>query len=222
MKKRDVMVPEEDFDAVWERTLKALHCETQKDLGQFLGVTKAAIWNAKEKKRFPAEWLAKLNYWFGINLDWLITGKGSQKAVDSDIGDAIKAGSEYFKKLSHVTGVSKQGKLLLDDSDPIYVSNKLFEDYHKDYVWMYAPDNALAPEIRKDDLMYIYPENKDLDIDGYYVLEIFGKPFVRKVVMDSAELFLATENDPHDISYSSIEEKGIGVLGKIVIIFRKL
>ena len=222
VKKRVQLVPEKDFDAVWDRTFEALHCTTLKELGQMLDVTKAAVWNVKEKRKFPAEWIVKLHDWYGISTEWLLRGIGNTKAVDPGYTDAIKHGRDFFAKVPQAKGVDKQGNPVLNESNAIFVNQELSGEGQKDYVWMFAPDNALAPEIRKDDVMYVSLEEKSLDIECFYVLAVLGKPFVRKVVLDSAELFLATESDPEDIPFADIEEKGIRVVGRVVKISRVL
>ena len=67
-----------DYSSAMERIRAVTGCETQRELGRFLGVNQSAISDAKRRGTISAEWLLTLLRGKGINPDWILTGKGAR------------------------------------------------------------------------------------------------------------------------------------------------
>ena len=228
-KKRIQLVPEKDFDAVWDRTFKALHCETMTELGQFLGVSKAAIWNVKDKRKYPSDWIVKLHHWYGISTDWLLKGRGTQKGMDPGLSDSIKVGDEYFIRMPHLVSANSECDSELDDNAPMFITKAIYDNYMRDTVskdarlaWVEADDDALSPTIDPNDVLLLDLSDKNLSSNGVYLLAYKGRCFIRKVQILSGEVFLSTSDDPKDMTLDTFEDKGMYTVGRIFRVSKKL
>ena len=75
-----------DYSSAMERIRAVTGCETQRELGRFLGINQSAISDAKRRGTIPAEWLLTLLRGKGINPDWILTGKGALLAPGGNGG----------------------------------------------------------------------------------------------------------------------------------------
>ena len=78
-----------DYSSAMERIRAVTGCETQRELGRFLGINQSAISDAKRRGTIPAEWLLTLLRGKGINPDWILTGKGARRLRPAEPAEAV-------------------------------------------------------------------------------------------------------------------------------------
>ncbi|MFA7165537.1 MAG: helix-turn-helix domain-containing protein, partial [Desulfoplanes sp.] len=66
-------------EKVLERLKQATGARTNKDLASFLHVGATSISNAKKNQKIPSDWLFAVGVGTGFSLDWLMTGRGTEK-----------------------------------------------------------------------------------------------------------------------------------------------
>ncbi|MDD4648536.1 MAG: PAS domain S-box protein [Desulfoplanes sp.] len=66
-------------EKVLERLKHATGARTNKDLASFLHVGATSISNAKKNQKIPSDWLFAVGVGTGFSLDWLMTGRGTEK-----------------------------------------------------------------------------------------------------------------------------------------------
>ena len=77
-----------DYSSAMERIRAVTGCETQRELGRFLGINQSAISDAKRRGTIPAEWLLTLLRAKGINPAWILTGKGARRLRPAETEEA--------------------------------------------------------------------------------------------------------------------------------------
>lgn len=66
----------DDFDAQFERLLKATHSASDAELARKLGISPPSVAGAKQRRSIPLAWLKTIGSVYGVSLDWLVRGKG--------------------------------------------------------------------------------------------------------------------------------------------------
>ena len=64
------------FNTFYARVSQALDIKSQLELASKLGLNRSAISQAKKKKEVPDRWVLNLYRLYGLNPDWVETGKG--------------------------------------------------------------------------------------------------------------------------------------------------
>jgi hypothetical protein len=78
------------FDKVWIRLLEATPIRKNKDLALSVGINESVVSTRKKENKFPAEWGFVVAQKYGLNTDWLLTGKGEIKIEKKDIVNEIQ------------------------------------------------------------------------------------------------------------------------------------
>jgi phage repressor protein C with HTH and peptisase S24 domain len=66
------------FNDVFKRIEEKTGLKTQAALADALGIKQGSVSSAKGKGSFPFEWAFKIAQGYGLNTDWLLTGKGPE------------------------------------------------------------------------------------------------------------------------------------------------
>lgn len=66
------------FESAYARILSIASCRTQVELAEVLGIRQSSVSDAKKRGTVPAEWMLTLLQRFGVNPNWVLTGKGTQ------------------------------------------------------------------------------------------------------------------------------------------------
>jgi hypothetical protein len=75
-----------DFDEVFAR-LGILGIKTQKDLADALGITQAAIADAKKRGTFPKGWAFEISKAYTRPVEWVLTGQGKESGDKTPRGN---------------------------------------------------------------------------------------------------------------------------------------
>ena len=72
------------FLDIWERIKSATNINTLTQFAVFLETTQPYISRKKSQNDFPVEWAFKVAQEYGLNTDWIMTGKGSMRSGESE------------------------------------------------------------------------------------------------------------------------------------------
>ena len=94
------------LDEQLARLKQVANVDTDTALAHLLGITQGGFFNAKKRNRIPYRWFVAISTKYGVNLDWLISGKeepGAKPPVEKDqcvpmdiIYDVIEMVEEYL------------------------------------------------------------------------------------------------------------------------------
>lgn len=182
---------------------------TQEELGEFIGVKKAAIMkyekgNVKNIKRDSIEILSKL---FNVSPSYLMCleesnisdKKSSTKYIP--LFDNTLHGNDYFSEENHIGNIE--------------VNNSLF-DNNKNYFCLKVNDDTMFPVFIKDDIVII--EKQHFFEIGDIVVFIMGKDkiLIRKVLKNKKDIIFEPFNkkyEPIIFKHDKTENISIKILG---------
>lgn len=111
MKKRPPEISEQI-----ERLYGVTGSRSQAELASFMGISQAAVSDAKRRGSIPEEWLVHLSRLKGIEPEWILTGRGKKYKGRADGEYARKApclnGQNALPELKDRTAVSLAEELL--------------------------------------------------------------------------------------------------------------
>ena len=66
------------FNSFFQRLCDVTPITSQANLSKFLGISRAAITQAKKNNSIPAKWITELSQQYNLNPDWLEKGTGQK------------------------------------------------------------------------------------------------------------------------------------------------
>ena len=72
------------FADIWHRILFTTDLEKNSDSAVLVGTTPQYILRMKNKDEFSVAWAFEVAQKYGLNTDWIMTGKGSMKSSESE------------------------------------------------------------------------------------------------------------------------------------------
>jgi len=73
-----------DFLSIWDRIKRSTDLKTLTGLASFVGTTQQHVSRKKKEDFFPADWAFKVAQKYGLNTDWIMTGKGFMGPGESE------------------------------------------------------------------------------------------------------------------------------------------
>ena len=211
------------FNIFIRRAFKALKISSQNRLAILLGINRTGITQAKKKGIVPDKWILELYRKYGINPDWIETGKGKIFIVERD-GSVI--GPEY-KSVPHV-------KARLCAGDGSFEVAENISDY-----WMFRTDwlkrkgsyshmvlvdiygNSMEPELKDQDTVLVDTSKKDILAGSLYAVGVDDTIMVKRIEKHPGKLVLMSDNKDYEPVYLSQNEmKSVRIIGKVVWISR--
>jgi len=211
------------FDIFIRRTFEALKISSQNRLAILLGINRAGITQAKNKGTVPDKWILDLYRKYGINPDWIETGKGKMFIAERD-GSVIVP---EYKSAPHV-------KARLCAGDGSFEVDENISDY-----WMFRTDwlkrkgspshmilidiygNSMEPELKDGDTVLIDTSEKDILAGAIYAVGIDDTIMVKRIEKHPGKLVLMSDNKDYEPVYLSQNEmNSVRIIGKVVWISR--
>ena len=214
------------FNIFIRRAFKALKISSQNRLAILLGINRTGITQAKKKGIVPDKWILELYRKYGINPDWIETGKGKIFIVERD-GSVI--GPEY-KSVPHV-------KARLCAGDGSFEVAENISDY-----WMFRTDwlkrkgsyshmvlvdiygNSMEPELKDQDTVLVDTSKKDILAGSLYAVGVDDTIMVKRIEKHPGKLVLMSDNKDYEPVYlnqnDQNEMKSVRIIGKVVWISR--
>ena len=211
------------FDIFIRRAFDALQISSQNKLAILLGINRAGITQAKKKGTVPAKWILELYRKYGINPDWLETGRGKMFIAERDGSDIVPE----YKSVPHVIArlCAGDGSFEIDEN---------VSDY-----WMFRTDwlkrkgspshmilidiygNSMEPELKDGDTVLIDTSRNDILAGSIYAVGIDDTIMVKRIEKHPGKLVLISDNKDYESVYLSQNEmNSVRIIGKVVWISR--
>ena len=210
-----------DFDNFLQRVFKATEITSQSQLADALGINRSAITQARKKGMIPDKWVLALYQKFGLNPEWVTSGKG--QALLKEIIDPV---------FSHVPKVKAR---LCAGSGSFETGGEIegFYAFRKDWlatkgspekmVLMDIFGNSMEPELKNGDTILIDESQKDILAGAIYAVGIEDTIMVKRIEKHPQKMVLLSDNKDYSPIYLEKNEMGgIRIIGKVIWICREL
>ncbi len=211
------------FGVFIRRASEALQISSQNKLAILLGINRAGITQAKKKGTVPEKWILELYRKYGINPDWIETGKGKMFIAE-------RGGSVIAPKYKGVPYV----KARLCAGDGSFEVDETIHDY-----WMFRADwlnhkgsashmilidiygNSMEPELKNGDTVMIDTSQKDILAGSISAVGIDDIIMVKRIEKHPGKLVLRSDNKDYEPIYLGLDEMdSFRIIGKVVWISR--
>lgn len=211
------------FEIFIRRVFEALKISSQNRLAILLGINRAGITQAKHKGTVPDKWILDLYRKYGINPDWIETGKGKMFIAERNGSIVVPE----YKSVPHV-------KARLCAGDGSFEVDENICDY-----WMFRTDwlkskgvtsdmilidvygNSMDPELKDGDTVLIDTSQKEILAGSIYAVGIDDTIMVKRIEKHPGKLVLMSDNKDYETIYLSQSEiDSVRIIGKIVWISR--
>lgn len=211
------------FEAFLKRVFDATGMDTQTDLASALGVNRSAITQARRKDSVPAKWILALYRSFGLNPDWLETGKGRTFVGNTGGSDTrfvdipkvrarLSAGGGSFETGSQIKGFYSFQKEWLNTKGS-----------HANMVLMDIFGNSMEPELKDGDTVLIDESQKDILAGAIYAVGVDDTIMVKRIEKHPNKLVLLSDNRSYSPIYLEGDEcRSARIVGKVIWICREL
>jgi phage repressor protein C with HTH and peptisase S24 domain len=212
------------FDLFIRRAFEALQISSQNKLAIFLGINRAGITQAKKKGTVPEKWILALYRKYGINPDWIETGRGKMFIAERD-GSVIVP---EYKSAPYV-----KARLCAGDGS-FEVDEESIQDY-----WMFRADwlnrkgsashmilidiygNSMEPELKHGDTVMIDTSQRDILAGSISAVGIDDSIMVKRIEKHPGRLVLRSDNKDYEPIFVGRDEMdSVRIIGKIVWISR--
>ncbi len=213
------------FNLFIRRAFEALNISSQNKLAILLGINRAGITQAKNKGTVPDKWILDLYRKYGINPDWIETGKGKMFIAERDGSGVVPE----YRTAPHV-------KARLCAGGGSFEVDENINDY-----WMFRADwlnskglashmilvdiygTSMEPELKHGDTVMIDTSQKDILAGSIYAVGIEDTIMVKRIEKHPGKLVLRSDNKDYEPVYLSRNEMdGFRIIGKIVWISRNV
>jgi phage repressor protein C with HTH and peptisase S24 domain len=212
------------FGPFFQRVSQVLGIASQQELAGILGVNRSAVTQAKQRDTVPDKWLHILSRTYGLQPEWLTTGRGPAK-FEHDATDDL--GPEFLK-------VPKVRARLSAGGGSFEVNSRV-EDYYafkrrwldrkgspNAMVLMDVFGNSMEPEIKEGDTVLVDQKQSDVIAGGVYAIGVEDTVMVKRIEKRPNTLVLLSDNtDYAPIMLQGDELQTVRVIGKVVWICRE-
>ncbi|PKN74305.1 MAG: repressor LexA [Candidatus Cloacimonetes bacterium HGW-Cloacimonetes-2] len=226
---------------------------SQIDLSDKLGVNPSAISQMESGRIRPSlDTMMLLSKNYGINLHWLITGRGDMYENTGEVRKppAKAQLTQLQEMLNRQLKEIVEAKSNLDDTDVIdipvtgeiaagppvesaagvldviSIRRSMIQGVTDDFMCLRVNGQSMEPEIRNNDVILIRPSNDWNQLSGKIcAVRVDGSITLKKMVLDYAKklIFLLSLNDEYQpIVVNPEEHQDISLLGYIFFLFRKV
>lgn len=215
------MVPTK-FDDFMQRVSEAAGIASQTELAAALKINRSAITQARRKNAIPEKWVLQLFRSFGLNPDWLETGKGPTfmkmaDEIDSPFKQIPKvrarlcAGGGSFEVGSEIEGYYSFKRDWLNMKG---ASNRM--------VLMDIFGNSMEPELRPGDTVLIDESQKDVLAGAVYAVGVDDTIMVKRLEKHPQKLVLISDNKDYTPVYLEGNEiDTVRIIGKVIWVCRE-
>ena len=212
-----------EFDAFIKRVYDAAGIESQTDLAGILNVNRSAVTQARKKGAIPERWLLRLYRAYGINPEWLETGRGR-----TFIGRHATESSD-FEKIPKVSARLCAGNGSFEvggDVQNYYSFRRAWLNKRGTPAQMVLLDifgNSMEPEMRDGDTVLVDQSQKDILAGAIFALGIEDTIMVKRVEKHPNKLVLRSDNkDYAPIFLEGSEADLVRILGKVIWVCREI
>ena len=211
------------FNLFIRRAFEALQISSQNKLAILLGINRAGISQAKKMGTAPDKWILELYRKYGVNPDWIETGKGKMFIAERDSSAIVPE----YKSVTYV-------KARLCAGNGSFEVEENISDY-----WMFRADwlsrkgsashmvlvdiygNSMEPELKHKDTVMVDLSQNDILAGSIYAVGIDDTIMVKRIEKHPGKLVLRSDNKVYEPIYLSPNEMdSFRIIGKVVWVSR--
>ena len=211
------------FNLFIRRAFEALQISSQNKLAILLGINRAGISQAKKMGTAPDKWILELYRKYGVNPDWIETGKGKMFIAERDSSAIVPE----YKSVPYV-------KARLCAGNGSFEVEENISDY-----WMFRADwlsrkgsashmvlvdiygNSMEPELKHKDTVMVDLSQNDILAGSIYAVGIDDTIMVKRIEKHPGKLVLRSDNKVYEPIYLSPNEMdSFRIIGKVVWVSR--
>lgn len=180
-----------DFEDFFQRACQATGATSQAELAQLLGVDRSAVTQAKRKGAAPEKWALALARAFGLDPEWLVTGRGpirqagaSEYVAVPRVRALLSAGGGSFE-----TSAEPVGGMALFRRD--WLARKGAPER---MALMEVLGDSMEPEIKDGDLALVDLSRQDIVPRAIHAVGVGDAILVKRVEARPGALVLLSDN----------------------------
>ncbi|SFB88303.1 Phage repressor protein C, contains Cro/C1-type HTH and peptisase s24 domains [Brevinema andersonii] len=175
----------------------------------------------------------------GINIEWLITGKGEMFRSGGETGVTVTNNNTELAK-TEKKDVVKIPLLDVKASAGLGLIN--YQEEIKDYIGipirflggylpksvalLFASGDSMEPVIQSGDLLLVSPNDKELISDSIYILRVFDELRVKKLIRRvNGNILIKSENPNYgseEILPTEWEDNNIEIVARVIRVIRSI
>jgi len=218
-----------EFDAFFHRAQSGCGVRSQSELAGLLGLHRSAVTQAKHKDSVPKAWALTLSRLFGVDPQWLLTGKGAKGASAAAPETGADAAPEGFMLVPKVRARVSAGGGSLETEAGVsgyfaFRSEWLRRKGQPErMVLMDVVGVSMEPEIRHGDMVLIDQSQSRIFAHAVYAFGVEDTVLVKRVEKRPGMVVLLSDNrDYAPIELRGQEIDGLRVIGRVVWVGREL
>ncbi len=205
------------FDMFLRRVFDATGISSQNELAEAMQINRSAITQARKKNAVPEKWLVQLYRLFGLNPDWLETGKGPTFMSPDARSEEV------------FTNIPKVKARLCAGGGSFEVGSEIEGYYAFRNQWLHSKGNwskmvlldifgnSMSPELRDGDTVLIDESQKDILAGALYAVGIDDTIMVKRLEKHPNKLVLLSDNrDYTPIFLENDDMKKARIIGKVI------
>lgn len=204
-------------DILIQRIVDVTGISSQAELAKELGINRSGITHARNKNAVPDNWIVRLYRKFGMNPEWIETGRGQVFLGRESAGDALyKRVPKVAARLSAGTG---SFDVAADVEDYLSFSSAWLskKGAAADMVAMEVFGRSMEPVIREGDTVLIDRSSTRITAGAIYAVGVEDTILVKRLEKHPDKLVLVSDNKDFDPIYLDREElEKVRVLGKVI------
>lgn len=216
-----------EFDAFFHRAQDACGVKSQSELAGLLSLHRSAVTQAKNKDSVPKAWALILSRLFGVDPQWLLTGRGGPHGQAGEAG--AEAAPEGFFLVPKVRARLSAGGGSLETEAGVagyfaFRSEWLRRKGQPErMVLMDVVGVSMEPEIRHGDMVLIDQSQSRVFAHAVYAFGVDDTVLVKRVEKRPGMVVLLSDNrDYAPIELRGQEIEGLRVIGRVVWVGREL
>jgi len=211
------------FNNFFNRVSEVTGISTLSELSKILQVNRSAVTQARKKGTVPDKWLLTLFKAYGLNPEWLESGKAPRMLKPP------------FGEVSGYHHVPKVEARLCAGGGSFEVGSTIEGYYAFDKEWLKrrgAADrmvlmdvfgNSMTPEIKDGDAVLIDQSQSDIIAGAIYAVGVDETIMVKRIEKHPGKLVLLSDNREYAPIFLNAEEtESIRIIGKVLWICREL
>jgi len=222
------------FKDSWARVREVTGFDRQNELADFLGIGSASVTDAKRRDTLPSSWAIKIGEKWGVNTDWILTGKGEKyKGVqeskepfndDQDLSGFVFV-PRYDVRAAAGAGTDIQSEYIVDylAFKKSWVRKKLNVSPPK-LVLINVTGDSMEPTLYDDDLILVDTGVSEYKKDALYVLNLGGELQVKRIeYVLGGDLIIKSDNPVYTPFTARGEQRDLlVVVGQVVWFGRQI
>lgn len=210
------------FDQFLKRIYEATGMSSQSDLADALKINRSAITQARNKGAIPDKWILGLYRAFGLNPDWVESGKGKVFLKKSKDDDSLYKNVPKVKARLSPAGGSFEDRTEIEGFYAFRNEWLQAKGSSSKMVLMDIFGNSMEPELKDGDTILIDESQTDILAGAVYAVGIEDTIMVKRVEKHPNKLVLLSDNQTYTpIFLQNQEIENVKIIGKVVWVCRE-